>query len=184
MQWRVEIGIFNEKCKVKFLKKLTSQKANGTSSFCSLGILFVIVLLMLLVCDDIELNLGPRKRYTCYNLSVFHWNLNIIAAHNFKKVNLLEAYNTVNTFDIVYLSETDLDSSIFFDDDNLVSKVYELVRDDHPANIKRGGVCAYIRQSLPVRCLVNSQYLFKRIPYFGSMYQQQKSVFIITVQVA
>ena len=53
---------------------------------------------MLLVCGNIELNPGSRKRDTCYNLSIGHWNLNSIATHNFEKVNLLEAYNTVNKF--------------------------------------------------------------------------------------
>ena len=118
-------------------------------SFCSLGILFVFILLTLLVCDNIELNPRLRKRDTCYNLSICHWNLNSITAHNFEKVNLLEAYNTVNKFDRICLSETYLDFSILSDNDNLVIKGY------HPDDIKRGGVCAYIRESL-ARCLFNS----------------------------
>ena len=31
-----------------------------------------------------------------------------------------------------------------------------MVRADHPNNIKRGGVCAYVRESLPVRNFSNS----------------------------
>lgn len=93
MQCHVEIRIFYAKCKVKFSKvKLTSQKANCTLSFCSLAILFVFVLLMLLVCGDTELSPGPRKRDTCHNLSIFHWNSNSIDVHNFEKVIFLEAY--------------------------------------------------------------------------------------------
>ena len=30
-----------------------------------------------------------------------------------------------------------------------------MVRADHPGNIKRGGVCVYIKESLPVSCLPN-----------------------------
>ena len=30
---------------------------------------------------------------------------------------------------------------------------YKLVRSDHPDNIKRGGVCIYYKESLPVRVI-------------------------------
>ena len=136
IQWRVEIGIFDAKCKVRFPKKLTLQKANFALSFCSLGIFFLFVLPLLLVFGDTELNPGPRKRDTCYNLPICLWNLNITAAHSFEKVNLLKAYNTVNKFNIICLSETYLDSSIVSDNDNLVIKGYKLVRDDHSTTLR------------------------------------------------
>lgn len=79
------------------------QKSNCTLHFCSLIIRFVFSLLMPLVCDDTELNTGPIKQDTCYNLSIYYWNIKSIAAHDFEKVNLLEAYNTVNKVDIIYL---------------------------------------------------------------------------------
>ena len=79
-----------------------------------------------------------------------------MTAHNFEKINLLEAYNTINKFDVICLSESYLDSSIASDNDNLNIKGYNLYRADHPNNVKRGGVCAYIRESLPVRCLSNT----------------------------
>ena len=41
-----------------------------------------------------------------------HWNLNSIAAHNFSKLTLLEAYNMKYNFDIIRLSETYIDFSI------------------------------------------------------------------------
>ena len=42
-----------------------------------------------------------------------------------------------------------LDSSI---PDNLIDiERYKLLRADHPDNTKRGGVCIYYKQSLPVR---------------------------------
>ena len=99
---------------------------------------------------------GLQKRNTFYNLSVSHWNLNSINNHNLEKVDLLQAYNTVNKFDIICLSETYLDSSILSGNDNLVVKGYKLVRDYHSENIKRGRVCAYNRESLRVRCLFNT----------------------------
>ena len=79
-----------------------------------------------------------------------------MTAHNFEKINLLEAYNTINKFDVICLSESYLDSSIASDNDNLNIKGYNLYRVDHPNNVKRGGVCAYIRESLPVRCIGNA----------------------------
>ena len=53
--------ILKAEWKVRFPKKVTSRKANCTLCFCSLGILFIFVLLMLLVCDNIELNPGRKN---------------------------------------------------------------------------------------------------------------------------
>ena len=52
---------------------------------------------------------------------------------------------------ILCLSETYLDSSKPSDHVCLDLEGYKLVRSDHPNNIKRGGVCIYSKESLPVR---------------------------------
>ena len=75
---------------------------------------------------------------------------------NFEKINLLEAYSTINKSDVICLLETYHDSSIASNNDYLNIKGYNLYRSDHPNNVKRGGVCAYIRELLPVRCLSNT----------------------------
>ena len=75
--------------------------------------------LLLFMSGDIELNPGPIKTNSFFFLvwarrpppsasrfSVCHWNLNSLAAHNFKKVALLEAYNTLNKFDLICVSES------------------------------------------------------------------------------
>ena len=73
---------------------------------------------LLLLCGDVELN--PRSNQnTAQKLLICHWNLNSIAAHNFAKLALLKAYNSIPMFDIISLSETYLDSSILHDDSNL-----------------------------------------------------------------
>ena len=54
---------------------------------------------------------------------------------------------------LLSLSETYLDSSIPSDDVSLELKGYKLVRTDHPNNVKRGGVCIYYEESLPVRVI-------------------------------
>ena len=102
---------------------------------------------------DIELNPGPNRTNSSCKFSVCHWNLDSLAAHNFEKVGLLEASDTINKFDIICVSGSYLDST--FSSDNEDRKGYKLVRADHPNNIKRGGVCVYFRESLPVRVVPN-----------------------------
>ena len=53
--------------------------------------------------------------------------------------------------DFICLSETYLDSST--PDSLLEIDGYNLIPADHPDNIKRGGVCIYYKESLPVRVL-------------------------------
>ena len=48
----------------------------------------------------------------CPRLNFCHWDLNDIAAHDFVKVPLIEAFIKVNNIDNVCLSETFLDSTI------------------------------------------------------------------------
>ena len=56
---------------------------------------------------------------------------------------------------MICLFESDLDSSVFSDNDNLCIRDYNLVRADQPGNIKRGIVCVFFKESLPVSCLPN-----------------------------
>ena len=80
----------------------------------------------------------------------------------FTKVSFLSAYIFVHKFDIICLSETYLNSEIPSDDKNLEIAGYNLIRDDHPSNSKRGGVCAYYKSSLPFR-VINEKYLQESI---------------------
>ena len=50
-------------------------------------------------------------------------------------------------------SETYLNSSFPFDDDNLNILGYIMVRADHTADSKRGGVCMYYKNSLHLKVL-------------------------------
>ena len=116
---------------------------------------FVYIFSFLYCHGHIELNPGPRKSKE-NTLSICHWNLNSITAHNFSKLTQLKAYISTYKHDFICLSETYLDSSI---PANLIEiEGYNLVRADHPDNIKRGGVCIYYKESLPVR--------IKILPYF------------------
>ena len=111
----------------------------------------LLYIFALLQCHgDIELNPGPKKLRN-KSLSVCHWNLNSLTAHNYSKLTQLKAYTSMFKHDFICLSEAYLDSST--PDSLLEIDGYDLIRADHPDNIKRGGVCIYYKESLPVRVL-------------------------------
>ena len=112
---------------------------------------------MILLSGDVEMNPGLR-RSTDKTFSICHWNLNILLTYNYDKLFLLRANIAVPRFDVICLSETYLDSTNAVDDENLEITDYNLVRSDHPANTKRGGVCLYYKTCLPLRVL-DIQYL-------------------------
>ena len=105
----------------------------------------------------IESNAEPWPN-SSQNFSICHWNLNSITVRSYVKILLLKAYLSIHKFDIVSLSEIYLDPSVPLHDVNLEEQGYELVRSDHPSQHKRGGVCIYIRNSLPLK-IQNIHYL-------------------------
>ena len=84
------------------------------STFVSCNLLYWLYILLITLSGDVELNPGPKRKAT-QTLSICHWNLNSICAHNFAKLSLLRAYVSVQKFDIICLSETYLDSSIDYE---------------------------------------------------------------------
>ena len=101
---------------------------------------------------DIEPNPGPKPN-CCQSFSICHWNLNGVSAHNLIKLSLLKPGIVIHKFDVVCLSETYLNATISNDHDSLEVPGYNLFREDHPSNTKRGGVCIYYRNSLPLKIL-------------------------------
>ena len=97
---------------------------------------------------DVKVNPGPKKQDF---FSWFHWNVNSILAHN--KLSLLEAYSTIHKYDILCISETYSKSSVLVDETTLSHPGYNLVRSDHPSNIKRGVVCLYYKDNLSLRSI-------------------------------
>ena len=74
-QWRVEKGIANIRfcirCKSNALGSL--KPLLYTIAWTSITLLTILLLL----CDDVELNPGPtKKRNSWLNFSICHWNLN------------------------------------------------------------------------------------------------------------
>ena len=97
----------------------------------------------ILLSGDVETNPGPDTLNFCC------WNLNSIATHNFQRVSLMEAYNSVYNYDLIGIVETHLDSTI--DEDRLALGGYTFFKSNHPHNVKRGGVGLYVKDTLPSR---------------------------------
>ena len=52
-------------------------------------------------------------------------------------------YNSVYNYDLIALSETDLDSSITNETISLTGFSKKIFKCDHPDDVKRGGVCLF-----------------------------------------
>ena len=108
--------------------------------------LFFCIVNLLCCCADIEIN--PGLKYLSLNFC--HWNSNGLTAHDSIESSLLQAYILQHNYDIICLSETFLNSSIESNDDNISFDGYNLIRSDHPSDSKRGGVCIYYKEHIPL----------------------------------
>ena len=98
---------------------------------------------MILLSGDVEPNPGPGTE----TLKFCCWYLNSITAHDFLRVSLIEAYNSIHNYDLIGIVEAHLDDSI--SQERLALKGYEFITCNHQLNIKRGGVGLYIKDPLP-----------------------------------
>ena len=114
-----------------FLSVMLYYVVNGANII----ILAFFVFTFLLCHSDIESNRGPMG--IKIKLSICHQKLNSISAHNFSKITQLKAHNSIYKHDFNCLSETYLDSSTALDN-SLQIEGYNLVRADHPNDVKRG----------------------------------------------
>ena len=129
---------------------------------------------LLMLCGDIESNPGPRPN-SGQSFSICHWNLNSIAAHNFSKISLWRAYNAVHNDDIICLSETYLNHGTLSDNEKLKVQGYELISVNHSSNQKRGGICIYHKDFLPIK--VNNTSCLKECLNFSlSVYGKQCNI--------
>ena len=65
---------------------------------------------IIILSGDIEANPGPKHSFSSQGLKIYHWNLNSLSSHMYKKVPLLSAFISVHKLDIICLSETFLNS--------------------------------------------------------------------------
>ena len=70
-------------------------------------------------------------------------------AHDFSKVSLLHAMAATHEY-VICLLETFLDSLSNSLDNPINIEGYNLLRADHPIDNKRGGVCMYFKEHLPI----------------------------------
>ena len=132
----------------------------------------------LLHLGDVELNPGPNKSSS---LSFLHWNINRIAAHDFSKLVLIQSHAASHNTDIIFLSETFLDSTTEVNDPKINIPGYNLLRCDHPSNLKRAGVCMFYKEYLPINrhddlctlteCIVTELNLGKKSVFFTLSYR-------------
>lgn len=76
-------------------------------------------------------------------MSICYWNLNSIITCNHKNINLLAAYNTINKSDMICICESYLDSSTFFDKEQLNIEGYNSVKDYFSGVGGSDGVCIH-----------------------------------------
>ena len=69
--------------------------------FFILNSLIELSLTLFLQYDGIEINPGPRDKYSKY-FSFCHWNLNSLPAHNYTKVPLLQAYTNITFWKYIF----------------------------------------------------------------------------------
>ena len=99
-----------------------------------------LVFSTVMLSGDVETNPGPETLDFCC------WNLNSISAYDFLRVSLIEAYNSIYNYDLIGIVETHLDSNV--EEERLALNGYSFIKDNHPQNVRRGGVGLYIRDSL------------------------------------
>ena len=138
-QWRASIGLFYGQVYGHIRIKLSIGKCDLKVVIVMLCFFAAFAFLLLLKHGDVEINSGPKKKEARF-FSCFHCNVNSILAHN--KLSLLEAYNTVYKYDILYISETYLDSSVSLDDITLSLPVIILF------NLIILAICLYYKENL------------------------------------
>ena len=113
-------------------------------SFVAISIVILPIVLLIqslaLHCVATQLRLTETLDFCC-------WNRNSITAHDFLRVSLIEAYNSVFNYDLIGIVETHLDSTV--EKDKLALNGYSFIKANHPQNVKRGGVGLHIKDSLP-----------------------------------
>ena len=152
----------NVKAKVKKIQNLSSRAVHSVAVILLIHHIWLHGL-MIKISGDIELNPGPKQKQDQI-LSICQLNLNNIPAYKFQKLALLQGYISSNKVDILCLSETFLNPNISCDDSNLQLPGSDLIRADHPSNTKRGVVCIYYRNLLPLK-LINIHYLNECITF-------------------
>ena len=78
-----------------------------------------------------------------------NWNVNSLVNDNFRRVQAIEAHNTLFNYDLISICETSLNDSIEIPDPLLND--YTFIPSNHPDNVSHGGVGLFYKNSLPLK---------------------------------
>ena len=85
------------------------------------------------------------------SLKICHWNLNGVCARDKIKIPLLEAYNSIFQYDLIALSETNLNETVKYEDIIIDAFSTEIFCSDHPSGDKQSGVCVYSKENIHIK---------------------------------
>ena len=142
------------KAKVKKIQVLSSRVIHSVAAIYFFNSSYGLTIK---ISANIELNPGKKQKQD-QSLLICHLNLNSIPAHNFQKLELFQGFILSNKVDILCLFETFLNSDISCDDNNFQLRGFDLINAEYRSNTKRGEVCIYYRNFLPLK-LINVHYL-------------------------
>ena len=176
-------GMFYTKLASKFIIKFCLKFISSNHTFCfnKLFEIWYYSLLMTLSLD-IHPNPGPcesnKRAYKDGFLTFCNWNLNTLSKNDFYRITLLEAHNSIFSYDIISLCETSLDESFNPDDINLPG--YKFFPWNNPNGSQNGGVGIFYKEHLPIRirmdlcfdeCLVTELQFERKKIFFTVLYR-------------
>ena len=114
---------------------------------CCVNVISNLIEFLLIMCADVH----PHPCLRIKSFSFCRWNLDSIMIENRVKIPLTEAISYLHKFDIAALFETYLNDTIPNNQIEMEGYSSNIFRSDHPTNTKRGGVCLYCKNYLPIK---------------------------------
>ena len=71
---------------------------------------------------------------------------------------MVEAYNITYKYDVVYISESYLDSTVPLDDNTLSLNGYNLTCADYSDNVKKEGVCMFYKENVSLMIITTRHF--------------------------
>ena len=105
-----------------------------------------LAIILIILSNDIHLN--PGAQYQNNFFTFMSWNVNSLAKEEFQRVRLIEAHNSIFSYDMISICETSLNDSVVLPGSLL--NLYTFVPANNPANTRHGGVGLFYKNSLPV----------------------------------
>ena len=106
---------------------------------------FWVSLLRILLSNDVEMNPGD---FSNSFFSFCNWNVNSLVKDGFKRVQLLEAHNSLHRYDLISLTEVSINDAVEVPD--TLMDDYTSIYKSNAANTRHGGVGLFYRNSLPL----------------------------------